>query len=173
MWPWAREKSGACLQCVWQRSIQSTKTLIVFQCDPWILLGGLTHHKPTPQNNHVSYPQLTTPPSCDPEIFIDPQFINGFTWTWSTTLLAVTFFGRSPYWSQILFIDPLGPDKFFVDPHFRPIPPPIINENSLNGYVRRFNLCFEDQLALGKSVYSYYHCADKGICLYLLYSRII
>ena len=22
----------------------------MFQCDPWILLGGITHHKPTPDN---------------------------------------------------------------------------------------------------------------------------
>ena len=22
---------------------------MVFQCDPWILLGGITHHKPSPQ----------------------------------------------------------------------------------------------------------------------------
>ncbi len=49
MWPLAREKSGTCLQCVWQRSTRSTETLMVFQCDPWILLGGITHHKPTPQ----------------------------------------------------------------------------------------------------------------------------
>ncbi len=46
----AREKSGTCLQCVWQRSTRSIETQAVFQCDPWILLGGITHHKPTPQN---------------------------------------------------------------------------------------------------------------------------
>ena len=32
---------------------------MVFQCDPWILLGGMSHHKPLPQNKcHThSWPQ--------------------------------------------------------------------------------------------------------------------
>ena len=38
---------------------RSTETLMVFQCDPWILLCGITHHKPTPQNmcHTHSWPQ--------------------------------------------------------------------------------------------------------------------
>ncbi len=61
-WPWplpgAREKSGTCLQCVWQRPIRSVETQTVFQLDPWFVLGGIAHHKHWPQK-HVSYPQLT------------------------------------------------------------------------------------------------------------------
>ncbi len=54
MWPWplpgAWEKSGTCLQCVWQRFIRSVGTQMVFQLDPWFLLGGIAHHKHWPQN---------------------------------------------------------------------------------------------------------------------------
>ncbi len=54
MWPWplpgAREKSGTCLQCVWQRFIRSVETQMVFQLDLWFLLGGIAHHKHWPQN---------------------------------------------------------------------------------------------------------------------------
>ncbi len=54
MWPWplpgARKKSGTCLQCVWQRFIRSVETQMVFQLDPWFLLGGIAHHKDWPQN---------------------------------------------------------------------------------------------------------------------------
>ncbi len=48
--PGGREKSGTCLQCVWQRLIRSVETWMVFQLDPWLLLGGIAHHKHWPQN---------------------------------------------------------------------------------------------------------------------------
>ncbi len=41
--PWAREKSGTCLQC-WQRSIWSVGIRKVSQHDPWKILGGI-HNK--------------------------------------------------------------------------------------------------------------------------------
>ncbi len=49
-WPWAQEKSGTCLQCVWQRSIRSVGIKMVYQHDPRKMLSGITHHKSRLQN---------------------------------------------------------------------------------------------------------------------------
>ncbi len=67
-WSILREISDTCLPCVWQKSIGSIETQTVFQYDPWILLGGITHDKPTPQNmchthnwpQHQFFPPILT-----------------------------------------------------------------------------------------------------------------
>ncbi len=56
--PVAREKSGTCLQCVWQRSTRSIETLRVFQPKP---VDFNSQHNPSQAfpKKHVSYPWLT------------------------------------------------------------------------------------------------------------------
>ncbi len=60
--PGAREKSGTCLQCVCQRFTQSSESQMVFQLDPWFLLGGIDHHKHWSQNMCYTHnwPQQTS-----------------------------------------------------------------------------------------------------------------
>ena len=56
--PGEREKSGTCLQCVWQRSTRSIETQMVFQCDP---MDFISWYNPSEAYTvkHVSYPRLT------------------------------------------------------------------------------------------------------------------
>ncbi len=52
----ARERSGTCLQCVWQRLTRSIETQMVFQSNPFI-----SWYNPSQAYTvkHVSYPRLT------------------------------------------------------------------------------------------------------------------
>ena len=84
-WPWAREKSGTCLQCVWQRSTRSIETLMVFQPDP---VDFNSWHNPSQAftEKHVSYPRLTATHAYLPKLHYHVM-------TSSMTLYCTTWYG--------------------------------------------------------------------------------
>ena len=45
---------------------------MVFQYDPWILLGGIAHHKPTPQNMCLPSADRNSRPSVLSEGYLEP-----------------------------------------------------------------------------------------------------
>ncbi len=65
-WSQRREKSGTCLQCVWQRSIWSVGIQMLCQHDQWKIWSGIVHHKSWPPNmcHTHSWPQQNLCKTC-------------------------------------------------------------------------------------------------------------